>query len=83
MQVKYKKSSENYRKTKKRYTGIPTVRKIMKEAGLPEPEFINKRNEFVVILYNSETETVINNEADVVCSCVRKQKNIRPQCFAD
>ena len=46
----------------------------MKEAGLPEPEFINKRNEFVVILYNSETETVINNEADVVCSCVRKQK---------
>ncbi len=55
----------------------------MKEAGLSEPEFINKRNEFVVILYNSETETVINNEADVVCSCVRKQKNIRPQCFVD
>ena len=46
----------------------------MKEAGLPEPEFINKRNEFVVILYNSETETVISNEAYVVCSCVRKQK---------
>ena len=46
----------------------------MKEAGLPESEFINKRNEFVVILYNSETETVISNEADVVCSCVRKQK---------
>lgn len=55
----------------------------MKEAGLPEPEFINKRNEFVVILYNSETETVINNEADAVCSCVRKQKNIRSQCFVD
>ena len=55
----------------------------MKEAGLQEPEFINKRNEFVVILYNSETETVINNEVDVVCSCVRKQKNIRFQCFVD
>ena len=55
----------------------------MKEAGLLEPEFINKRNEFVVILYNSETETVISNEADVVCSCVRKQKIIRPQCFVD
>lgn len=50
----------------------------MKEAGLPEPEFINKRNEFVVILYNSETETVINNEADVVYSCVRKQKIFVP-----
>ena len=46
----------------------------MKEASLPESEFINKRNEFVLILYNGETETVINNEADVVCSCVRKQK---------
>ena len=55
----------------------------MKEAGLPESEFINKRNEFVLILYNSETETAINNEADVVCSCFRKQKNIRFQYFVD
>ena len=55
----------------------------MKEASLPESEFINKRNEFVVILYNSETETVISNGADVVYSCVRKQKIIRPQCFVD
>lgn len=45
----------------------------MKEASLPESEFINKRNEFVLILYNGETETVINNEADVVYSCVRKK----------
>ena len=50
----------------------------MKEAGLSEPEFINKRNEFVVILYNSETETVINNEGDVVYSCVRTQKIFVP-----
>ena len=50
----------------------------MKEAGLPEPEFINKINGFVVILYYSETETVINNEADVVFSCVRKQKIFVP-----
>ena len=28
----------------------------MKEAGLPEPVFINKRNEFVVILYNRKIE---------------------------
>ena len=39
----------------------------MKEAGLPEPEFINKRNEFVVILYNSETETVISVNATPFC----------------
>ena len=28
----------------------------MKEYGLPEPEFKNGRNEFVVILYNKEIE---------------------------
>ena len=50
----------------------------MKEAGLPESEFINKRNEFVLILSNSETDTAINNEADVVYSCVRKQKIFVP-----
>ena len=49
----------------------------MKEAGLPEPEFINKRNEFVVILYNNETETVINNEADLLSFC--KEPRTREQ----
>ncbi|MBS5063697.1 MAG: putative DNA binding domain-containing protein [Hungatella hathewayi] len=35
-----------------RYSGIPTIRREMKEYGLPEPVFENRRNEFVVILYN-------------------------------
>lgn len=35
-----------------RYSGIPTIRKEMALAGLPEPIFENRRNEFVVILYN-------------------------------
>lgn len=39
-------------KTENRYTGIPTIRNSMKEAGLPAPVFQNRRNEFVVILYN-------------------------------
>lgn len=43
-------------KTENRYSGIPTIRREMKEAGLPEPEFINGRNEFIVILYNNKTE---------------------------
>lgn len=36
-----------------RYSGIPTMRKSMKEYGLPEPVFENLRNEFVVTLYNT------------------------------
>ena len=35
-----------------RYSGIPTMRRAMKEYGLPEPRFENRRNEFVVTLYN-------------------------------
>ncbi len=36
-----------------RYSGIPTMRRAMKEHGLPEPKFENRRNEFVVTFYNS------------------------------
>ena len=35
-----------------RYAGIPTMRRAMREHGLPEPKFENRRNEFVVTLYN-------------------------------
>ncbi len=48
--------SEFLLKTENRYSGIPTIRREMNEAGLPEPVFINKRNEFVVILYNKNQE---------------------------
>ena len=34
------------------YSGIPTIRRAMADYGLPEPVFENRRNEFVVILYN-------------------------------
>ena len=37
-----------------RYSGIPTIRREMAEYGLPEPVFENRRNEFVVILYNND-----------------------------
>ena len=35
-----------------RYSGIPTMRNAMKGYGLPEPKFENRKNEFVVTLYN-------------------------------
>lgn len=46
--------SEFLLKTENRYSGIPTIRREMAAAGLPAPVFINRRNEFVVILYNKE-----------------------------
>ena len=49
--------SEFLLKTENRYSGIPTIRREMAQAGLPEPVFINKRNEFVVILYNGRGDT--------------------------
>jgi len=41
-----------------RYSGIPTIRREMAEYGLPEPVFQNRRNEFVVILYNRAATSV-------------------------
>lgn len=38
-----------------RYSGIPTIRREMAEYSLPEPVFQNRRNEFVVTLYNRAT----------------------------
>ncbi len=36
-----------------RYSGIPTIRKEMEKAGLPEPEFVARGGEFKVILRNN------------------------------
>lgn len=58
-----------------RYSGIPTIRKEMAEYGLPEPVFENRRNEFVVILYNNvqtrvrEEVTTSQEAADLIIFC--------------
>lgn len=44
-----------------RYSGIPTMRNAMKEYGLPEPKFENRRNEFVVTLYNRMESTTVDH----------------------
>lgn len=48
--------SEFLLQTENRYSGIPTIRREMANAGLPEPVFINQRNEFVVVLYNKQKD---------------------------
>lgn len=65
--------SEFLLKTENRYSGIPTIRREMKEHGLPEPLFENKRNEFVVTLYNKnsikENGKNENDENSLVSFC--------------
>ena len=38
--------------TENRYSGIPTIRRVMKEAGLKEPVFKDEHGTFTVIMYN-------------------------------
>lgn len=39
-----------------RYSGIPTIRREMKDAGLPAPEFYDGRGNFCVRFYNAKTD---------------------------
>ena len=41
---------EVMKETENRYSGIPTVRRLAREFGLPEPEFVSARGEFKAIL---------------------------------
>ena len=44
--------------TENRYSGIPTIRRVMREYSLPEPVFADQRGTFVVTLYNSAPKMV-------------------------
>jgi ATP-dependent DNA helicase RecG len=57
-----------------RYSGIPTIRREMEAAGLPEPVFESVRGTFKVTLYNAEFQAEhIGNakESDAVCDLMR------------
>lgn len=56
-----------------RYSGIPTMRRSMREYGLPEPEFENRRQEFVVTFYNSSPAEQSDAPQD-------KEKNLLEFC---
>lgn len=56
-------------KTENRYSGIPTIRREMAAAGLPAPVFQNRRNEFVVILYNQAGVSEQQADKDIVAFC--------------
>lgn len=49
-----------------RYSGIPTIRRVMREYGLPEPRFEKRRNEFVVTLFNGTAITIAPRKSEQV-----------------
>ena len=55
--------------TENRYSGIPTIYREMKLCGLPKPVFENRRNEFVVILYNQPINEDERSIKDIVEFC--------------
>ena len=64
-----------------RYSGIPTIRREMAAYNLPEPVFENRRNEFVVTLYNAVQEATtheIPQTCDLLEFCIqpRSRKEI-------
>lgn len=74
--------AESMTKAENRYSGIPTIRREMKEYSLPEPVFENRRNEFVVILYNQKnTENIEIDKEDArlleYCKKPRSREDIK------
>ncbi|MBQ6961614.1 MAG: putative DNA binding domain-containing protein [Clostridia bacterium] len=72
--------AETLLKAENRYSGIPTIRSEMAQAGLPPPVFENRRNEFVVTLYNRMSKPSIparfSNDLAGFCSVPRTRQEI-------
>lgn len=61
-------------KIENRYSGIPTIRQVMKKRKLPEPEFIDTRDTFKVLLRNQTVavpaiDTVVQVEKGLLKFC--------------
>ena len=70
--------------TENRYSGIPTIYRAMKEAGLMKPEFADARGSFAVTLYNdrgiaAEDTPSHVKEQDILffCKVPRTREEIR------
>lgn len=69
--------------TENRYSGIPTIRRMMQEYDLRQPEFIDERGSFIVKLYKDvmeqtavEMDRVDNRELLLFCKTPRTRKEI-------
>lgn len=55
---------ETLKLTENRYSGIPTIRRELKEAGLRPPEFADSRSEFCVTFFNEYVGEPQNGNAE-------------------
>lgn len=69
--------------TENRYSGIPTIRRMMQEYDLQQPEFLDERGSFIIKLYKNpleqnaiEMEEVDNRELILFCKTPRTRKEI-------
>ena len=65
--------------TENRYSGIPTIRRTLKEYGLEAPEFKIERNNFVVRFFRQNEDLQIDDTMDRIlnyCSVPRTKKEI-------
>lgn len=71
---------ETMKLTENRYSGIPTIRREMREAGLPMPQFENKRDSFCVTLFgerkNGYSKTTDETSILTFCSTPRSREEI-------
>lgn len=71
---------ETMKVTENRYSGIPTIRREMREAGLPMPQFENKRDSFCVTLFgerkNSYNKSIDEESILTFCSTQRSREEI-------
>lgn len=51
-----------------RFSGIPTIRRLMSEAALPEPVFKDEKGMFTVVLYNAE-----HSAADISLNAIQRK----------
>lgn len=69
--------------TENRYSGIPTIRRMMQEYDLQQPEFLDERGSFIIKLYKNakeynaaEIEDVENEDLLLFCKTPRTRKEI-------
>lgn len=68
--------------TENRYSGIPTIRKQMEEAGLAEPDFLDTQNSFIVTLRNGSRTLEDENATEVAATRAIAGEDIESELLA-
>lgn len=71
---------ETLGETENRYSGIPTVRRIMREQNRPEPLFETARGEFRVTLFRDGKEAVLTSSATDLNALTQGERKVVAFC---